>query len=222
MSSTMPGADGSTLEIRPENRARRSVVDSDGLTTTTPRTADPRVSARRSARQPPTDRPRTTTWSQRSCSSTKLRWASANQSCQMVRLASCQRVPWPGSRGTDTVRPSRREVLGPRPDAHRRAAEAVQHQGADRTPVEAPGLCALQHGHGHLLTVGIVLRWSHAAATLCRAGEPPVRRCGRQRRAGAAGVHPFGLEHADRSGRTAAIGASWCRDCAIAQTARCP
>lgn len=51
------------------------------------------------------DRPQTKTWSQRSLSSRSSRSTVAYQSSQLVRARSSQRVPCPGSSGSETVSP---------------------------------------------------------------------------------------------------------------------
>jgi len=75
-------------------------------TGTSPVTSVPRCSASRRARAPPIDRPPTTTSSQRARRSVSARSTVAYQSSQRVRFISCHVVPWPGRRGTRTVRPS--------------------------------------------------------------------------------------------------------------------
>src|SRR3974390_386791 len=78
---------------------------SDGLTSTRPRTALPWTSARRNARQPPMERPKTKVCSHQLASAPNAASTSAYQSCQPVRARSCQVVPCPGSLGRLTVQP---------------------------------------------------------------------------------------------------------------------
>ena len=79
----------------------------DGLTTTSPATWEPCSSASRSASAPPIDSPPTNTV--RAAAAQVARTpasTSAYQSGQRVWFISCQVVPCPGSRGSDTVTPS--------------------------------------------------------------------------------------------------------------------
>jgi len=79
---------------------------SDGFTSTTPDTSAPCVSASRSARQPPIERPATNTCEHRCDSAAKARAASAYQSVEPVRASSCQVPPCPASSGARTVSPA--------------------------------------------------------------------------------------------------------------------
>ncbi len=104
----------------------------------------------------------------------KARSTSAYQSSQRVTAMSCQRVPWPGSRGSSTVKPGRGEVLGP--GAHRLggAGEPVEHEHADRAAVVGEGLGAGEEGHGWLLEVGRRTAGSDEGFVVARSDRPPV------------------------------------------------
>ncbi len=52
------------------------------------------------------DRPITNTSSHRPRSSARAASAAASQSPDVVWFISCQLVPWPGSSGSDTLRPA--------------------------------------------------------------------------------------------------------------------
>src|SRR5580693_6836799 len=105
MSLAIPGSERRTYLST--GASTNSLVSgaSDGLTTTRPRTALPWTSARRSARQPPIESPKTKVCSHRPDSAPNARSTSPYQSCQPVRPRSCQVVPCPGSRGRLTVKP---------------------------------------------------------------------------------------------------------------------
>src|SRR6266571_8897967 len=106
MSLAMPLSDG-TSSFSTGARANSFVsAVMDGLTSTSPLIACPCISASRRARQPPIDRPITKTSPDLPRSSSKARLASAYQSSQRVRAISCQVVPCPGRRGSDTLRPA--------------------------------------------------------------------------------------------------------------------
>src|SRR6476646_6037605 len=87
------------------NRSGR-LVSRLGLTRTSPAISSPCSSASRIASVPPIDRPITKTSSHRSRSRARCRSISAYQSSQWVRLASATVVPWPGRRGSSTLRPA--------------------------------------------------------------------------------------------------------------------
>src|SRR4051794_24635317 len=81
-------------------------VSSAGFTSSRPATSSGRTSASRVARVPPIDRPATKTRSQTAASSSKaVSTAVVHWSCALA-LQSCQRVPWPGSSGHRTAKPS--------------------------------------------------------------------------------------------------------------------
>src|SRR3954452_21505644 len=81
-------------------------VSSEGLTSTRAATSSGRVSASRIARVPPIDSPATTTRSTSAASWSRARPTAVVQSSSVTWLQSCQRVPWPGSRGQRTANPA--------------------------------------------------------------------------------------------------------------------
>src|SRR4051794_28343521 len=105
MSLAIPGMAGMTcLRTGSSLTSLRSVVTA-GLTSTRPATRSGWSAASRRARAPPIESPQTTTVSTWLASASKARVTSAYQSAQVVRFISCQVVPWPGRRGSDTAYP---------------------------------------------------------------------------------------------------------------------
>src|SRR5580704_6889383 len=106
MSLPMPLSEGTTSFSTGASRKSLVSAASEGFTRTSPATLSPCSSAMRSARQPPIDRPMRKISSACPRSSSYARSTSAYQSSHRVCAMSCQVVPWPGSRGRDTVSPA--------------------------------------------------------------------------------------------------------------------
>src|SRR5437763_4939681 len=106
MSLPMPLSEGTTSFSAGASRKSLVSAVSEGFTSTSPATPSPRSSAMRSARQLPIDRPMRKISPECPRSSSYARSVSAYQSSHRVCAMSCQVVPWPGSRGRETVSPA--------------------------------------------------------------------------------------------------------------------
>src|SRR4249919_1978632 len=103
MSLAMGGKDDTTYLSTPDSGASLRLVSTEGLTSTIPAMASGCSCASRRVMVPPMDSPATTTDRQDSFRSASDEVAAANQSSNVVRLASCQLVPCPGNSGSSTL-----------------------------------------------------------------------------------------------------------------------
>src|SRR5215471_17597087 len=106
MSLPIPFTEGTTNFSTGRSRESLLGAASRGFTGTSPATPSPRNSAIRSARQALIDRLMRKISSDCPRSSSYARSTSAYQSSHRVCAMSCQVVPWPGSRGRETVSPA--------------------------------------------------------------------------------------------------------------------
>ena len=81
-------------------------VSSAGLTRSRPATSSGRTSASRVASVPPIDSPATKTRSHSAARASKASPTAVVHWSWVLALQSCQRVPWPGSSGQRTAKPS--------------------------------------------------------------------------------------------------------------------